>query len=272
MASSSESGGRMEATRRASIVLPVPGGPIISTLCPPAAAISRPRLACAWPRTSAKSRPSPSLSRGAPARAVGGADLPLAVQVLDRVVQGGDGNDVDAFHHAGLRRVHGGHQQRREAFPPRVQGHRQHPAHRAHPGVERQLAHHERAVEPSGLDQPDGGEDADRGRQIEGGAFLADVGGRQVDRDAVDGELEARVPDGGADPVAALAHGRVGKTDGAERGQARGDVHLDEDGGGLDPVERGGADPREHRPSVGTRAGPVNVPESIRARAGYPVG
>src|SRR3989344_3358550 len=47
-----DSGGRMDANARASIVFPVPGGPIISALCEPAAAISRPRLADSCPRTS----------------------------------------------------------------------------------------------------------------------------------------------------------------------------------------------------------------------------
>ena len=49
------SGGRMPANRFASIDLPEPGGPIIRTLWPPAAATSRARLAVAWPRTSQKS-------------------------------------------------------------------------------------------------------------------------------------------------------------------------------------------------------------------------
>ena len=47
--------GRMDGSRRASMVLPAPGGPIIRTLCPPAAATSSARLACSWPLTSAKS-------------------------------------------------------------------------------------------------------------------------------------------------------------------------------------------------------------------------
>ena len=113
----------MEATRRASIVLPVPGGPIMSTLCAPAAAISRPRLACAWPRTSAKSSPSRSGAAGPPEPPSGrdGGDLALAVEVLDRVVQGGDGDDLDARDHAGLGRVAGRHEQRREALAARVQ-------------------------------------------------------------------------------------------------------------------------------------------------------
>ena len=41
--------------RRASIVLPEPGGPVMSRLCAPAAAISSARRARGWPRTSARS-------------------------------------------------------------------------------------------------------------------------------------------------------------------------------------------------------------------------
>ena len=47
--------GRMVGSRRASMVLPVPGAPTSRILCPPAAAISMARLACSWPRTSLKS-------------------------------------------------------------------------------------------------------------------------------------------------------------------------------------------------------------------------
>ena len=54
-ASPGDSGGRIVGIRRASIVFPEPGAPIISTLCPPAAAISSARLASACPFTSAKS-------------------------------------------------------------------------------------------------------------------------------------------------------------------------------------------------------------------------
>jgi hypothetical protein len=49
IASSNDNGGRMPGNRRASIVLPAPGGPIISRLCPPAAATSSARRANAWP-------------------------------------------------------------------------------------------------------------------------------------------------------------------------------------------------------------------------------
>ena len=65
------------ARRRASMVLPEPGGPSMSTLCAPAAATSSARLTCSWPRTSAKSTASaagaishrPAVERGMAARA-----------------------------------------------------------------------------------------------------------------------------------------------------------------------------------------------------------
>ena len=44
-ASSKLGGGRMPGRRRASMVLPAPGGPTMSRLCPPAAAISSARFA-----------------------------------------------------------------------------------------------------------------------------------------------------------------------------------------------------------------------------------
>ena len=56
-ASSTVIGGRMEGRRRASMVLPEPGEPIISRLCPPATATSIAVLTDSCPFTSAKSSP-----------------------------------------------------------------------------------------------------------------------------------------------------------------------------------------------------------------------
>ena len=55
ISSSSVSGGRIDGSRCASMDLPVPGGPIISRLCPPAAAISNAKRAVCCPFTSRKS-------------------------------------------------------------------------------------------------------------------------------------------------------------------------------------------------------------------------
>ena len=60
-------GGRMPGSRRASMVLPVPGGPISRRLCAPAAAISSARRARSWPRSPpdrAPRRPSATSSSG----------------------------------------------------------------------------------------------------------------------------------------------------------------------------------------------------------------
>ena len=64
------------ARRRASMVLPAPGEPTSRTLCPPAAATSSARLACACPLTSAKSPPCFGASAAPLARGVGGSHVP----------------------------------------------------------------------------------------------------------------------------------------------------------------------------------------------------
>ena len=51
-ASAAVSGGSIDGRRAASMDFPAPGGPIISRLCAPAAAISSARLADSWPLTS----------------------------------------------------------------------------------------------------------------------------------------------------------------------------------------------------------------------------
>ena len=55
MDSSNVIGGSMYGTREASMLFPVPGGPISSTLCSPAAAISNAFFADSCPFTSEKS-------------------------------------------------------------------------------------------------------------------------------------------------------------------------------------------------------------------------
>jgi hypothetical protein len=53
--SDGDSGGRIVGSRAASIDFPEPGGPAISKLCPPAAAISSARFALSWPLMSFRS-------------------------------------------------------------------------------------------------------------------------------------------------------------------------------------------------------------------------
>src|SRR6185437_6947767 len=58
IASERLSGGRIDGRRWASIVLPVPGGPLSRLLCAPAAATVSASTASPWPRTSARSSPA----------------------------------------------------------------------------------------------------------------------------------------------------------------------------------------------------------------------
>ncbi len=63
----SVSGGRTPASRLASMVLPEPGGPIISTLCTPAAATSSARFAVSPARARRRNpAPAPRLARASP--------------------------------------------------------------------------------------------------------------------------------------------------------------------------------------------------------------
>ena len=63
-ASASSSGGRMPGRQRASMVLPVPGGPLRRRWWPPAAATSSARFASSWPCTSERSCSATTLRSG----------------------------------------------------------------------------------------------------------------------------------------------------------------------------------------------------------------
>jgi hypothetical protein len=80
-------------------------------------------------------------------------------------------------------------------------------------------------------------QDAQRYRQIQGGAAFAHVRRRQVDRYPSRRVLVAAVPDGAPDSLASLLQGRVCQPDDGEAGQARGDVHLDPNRASVQALE-----------------------------------
>ena len=90
--SSTDSGGMIEGTRRASMVLPAPGGPTMSRLCAPATATSRTRLTRPWPSTSER---SVSVARRGPAarrrrgRQAAAAGAPASSAAASRSVAAG---------------------------------------------------------------------------------------------------------------------------------------------------------------------------------------
>src|SRR5207249_872934 len=190
--SSLERGGRIAASRRASIVLPPPGGPTRSTLWAPAAAISSARLACAWPRTSARSRSSAAAARTG-ARERHRHSSTVAVQQADRVGERRRGEHVEAVDGERLGGVLHGHHERVDPLAPAGQPDRERATDRLDLAVERELADDGVRSDDAILHDARGGEDAEGDRQFERRALLLDVGGRQVHGDPVKGEGETVV-------------------------------------------------------------------------------
>ena len=145
----------------------------------------------------------------------------------------------------------GGTTSRRTSLRARPGGDRQHAAHR--PQRCRRAPARRRTASPPGplaSSRPGRAQHADGDRHVEGGAVLAQVGGRQVDGDPARRQLEAAVLQRAADAHAPLAHARVGQPDDVAAGQPDRDVDLDVDGRGFDPDDGGGGDTREHAPGT----------------------
>jgi hypothetical protein len=114
-------------------------------------------------------------------------------------------------------------------------------------------------------------QDGDSDRQVEAGAFLFEVGGREIDGDAGGRELEPGVAHGGADAVARLADGGVRQAYGRELlllGFDTGEVDLDVDQIGIDAVDGGTASFEEHGPRTVSLRCAERVEDSIRAENG----
>ena len=125
-----------DGSRRASIVLPVPGGPCRNRLWPPAAATSSAGTSALWPRTSARSGSSQRrLGAGRPrvrdrrraALAARAPRRPPGASPTPRTSSSG--------HERRLRGAPRGSSRRAEPGPPRRLGDRQRAAHRPHLAV-----------------------------------------------------------------------------------------------------------------------------------------
>ncbi len=148
-ASACSSGARIVGRRRASIVLPTPGGPTIKRWCEPAAATASARRACSSPRTSARS--SGSSPSGANAIVGGGigrlGPRRLALQARVQLAERARDAHVDARDERGLRRVRGGDDDVLDAGARQRVDERDRADDRADAAVETELAEHRDAVE-----------------------------------------------------------------------------------------------------------------------------
>ncbi len=244
-------GGRMPVSRRASMVLPEPGGPVMSRLWAPAAAISSARRARVWPRTSARSAIAIGTGGG------GGRDrlgLVAVVQDVDDVAQAAGGDHGHGARQGRLGRALRGDDERVGPHPPRGLGHRERAAHGPQGAVEPELGRGRHPRHPIARRLPRCGQQREGDREIEPRALLALLGGSQVHRQPPHREVELGRGDAAAHALARLLDGAVGQADDDERRHAVGDVGLDVDPPCGDPREPERERARDHGSSVGRGA------------------
>ena len=236
-AAASSSCGSRPGIVRASSVLPTPGGPIISMPCPPARAISSPRRASGWPRTSARSgrpgarrepRQPRSQGLGRHRRGIGArsAALRRALAAADRPTGPGStasaeaspARHVDARRPAALPRPRRGDHDAPHAAPRQRRDHRQDAGDRPHLATERSSPISATRAR-SGADLLRPKQDPERDREVERRAGLAQLGRREVDRDPPRRIDEASVADRPAYTLACLLERGVGQADDGEAGQ-----------------------------------------------------
>ena len=115
-----------------------------------------------------------------------------------------------------------------------------------HTPVERELADSRMLGQARGGHLQRGRQHREGDREVEPGAFLAQAGGREVDRDPLQRPLELRGADPAANAVLRLGAGAVGEPDDRKAGQAAVDVRLDLDPPRLETDEGVSDGAREH--------------------------
>jgi hypothetical protein len=162
---------------RASRVLPAPGGPIISTLCPPAAATSRARLTCSWPFDLAEVGQHDGGDRRSATGGLGGWGSPVRWAYSSASEAPGS---LPARGSGRLRRRRS-RGRRCAGSPAGGQGrHRQHAARMAHAAVQRELADHQRPSSRLGRQQPVHDQHPHGDRQVVGGPSLRTEAGARL--------------------------------------------------------------------------------------------
>ncbi len=203
-------------------------------------------MAYSWPRTSARS------SSGAPPATAGGLGPRLylrhadAAQDVDGLAEVVGRDDGEVGHERRFGRVRARHDQPGAARGAGGRGDRERAADRSHAAVEGELAGDGDAAEMLVQRVAGRGKEGERDREVVGGALFAEMGGSEVHGDAAGRDLEAGVPERGADAVFALADARVRETHGLRVRDAGREVDLDLHGVRVDTDERAGDDGREH--------------------------
>ncbi len=168
-----------------------------------------------------------------------------------------DGPDLDPRSHRRLRTVGLRQDDSPAGTRSRHLGHRQCPAHRPDRTVQGQFSSQRPAGELLTGNLACGGEQRGCQGQVQPGTCLAYLGRGEVGGDSAHREFEAGVDQGGTDPLARLAYGRIGQTDDLETRQAAVDVNLDPNRTGRDRLEGERCCFGEHTVKVGGLRSPV---------------
>jgi len=129
----------------------------------------------------------------------------------DRFGQAPDAVNIDAFDYRRFGGILRGKDHVGDAVSARAHRHRKGAAHRPDGAIEREFTQHNVAVQA--LDDAHGAEDAHGHREVESGPFLADVGRREIDRDALGRIAKSGVDQGGLDALPAFANCDVRHSD-----------------------------------------------------------
>jgi hypothetical protein len=121
---------------------------------------------------------------------------------------------------------------------------------------ERELAEKHDAVERRARHFAERAQGGDGDGEIEGGAGLAQVGGGQIDRDAVLGHEDAEVSKRRGDAHATFAHGAVGQSDHFEPPRTAGARDFDAHEASLETDERRRVCGGQHDPHAGAKGVP----------------
>jgi hypothetical protein len=147
---------------------------------------------------------------------------------------------VDAFDYRSLARIRFRHHHGLDLVLACRQRRREGSANRAHLAVQREFSEKNILIEPLAKERALAAQNRKRHGQIERRAFLSDVGGRQIDRDAQNREIMAAIFQRGLDAFAALLDSHVRQAHHIKiPGPPRADVHLDFDQIGVDAKHRG---------------------------------
>ena len=265
-ASRGSSGGRIDGSRRPSIVLPVPGGPgEQQVVAAGGRELERAPRALLAAHVGEVGRLRLRLLVGR----VDGRRPELAAQVGDRLGEVADRHGLDAAELRLAGRL-GRAEDPLEPGAPRALGDRERTAHGPDAAVERELADRRVLGEPLGRNLARRREHRERDREVEARAFLPQARRREVDRDPLSAATRAapsrsRCGRGASPPRRRGRRGRRWRSR-----EAAVDVRLDLDAPRLEPDKSVGDGAREHASTLrrAVRATRVESLTTQRTRSG----